>query len=100
MSFCCRNDEEEDKAEEEEDDGEEQYEFSLSAVIEECARMASQLKTIHPIRAVLQMGAGAQKSAKLYRVRVLVTKRRRIRNRRLPSFPLAIGSRMAFRLSF
>lgn len=37
--FTCREEEEED--EEEDDGGEDPYEFSLSAVIDECARMAS-----------------------------------------------------------
>ena len=39
---CCRDDEEEDEDEEEEDGGEDKYEFPLSSVIDECARIASQ----------------------------------------------------------
>ena len=42
ISFCCRYDEDEHDEDEEEDGGEDPYEFSLSAVIDECARMASQ----------------------------------------------------------
>lgn len=38
LSYSCRDDDEEE--EEEEDGGEDPYEFSLSAVIDECARMS------------------------------------------------------------
>ena len=40
--FCSRYNDDDDEQDEEEDDGEDPYEFSLSAVIDECARMASQ----------------------------------------------------------
>ena len=47
--FCSRyNDDDEQDEEEEEDGGEDPYEFSLSAVIDECARMASQGDPTNP----------------------------------------------------
>ena len=48
--FCSRynDNDEQDEEEEEEDGGEDPYEFSLSAVIDECARMASQNDPTNP----------------------------------------------------
>jgi len=48
MSFCCRYDGDEQDEDEEEDGGEDPYEFSLSAVIDECARMASKDDPTNP----------------------------------------------------
>ena len=47
--FCSRYDDDDDEQDEEEDGGEDPYEFSLSAVIDECARMASQDDPINPV---------------------------------------------------
>jgi len=48
MSFCCRYEGDEQDEDEEEDGGEDPYEFSLSAVIDECARMASKDDPTNP----------------------------------------------------
>ena len=48
MSFCSRDEDDEPDEDEEEDGGEDPYEFSLSAVIDECARMASQDDPTNP----------------------------------------------------
>ena len=45
--FCSRYNED-DEQDDEEDGGEDPYEFSLSAVIDECARMASQDDPTNP----------------------------------------------------
>ena len=60
LSYSCRDDEEEEE-EEEEDGGEDPYEFSLSAVIDECARMSSRGDSNNPGASSSSEGTNSRK---------------------------------------
>ena len=64
LSYSCRDDDEEE--EEEEDGGEDPYEFSLSAVIDECARMSSRGDSNNPGASSSSEGTNSRKLAVLY----------------------------------